>query len=210
MLYAKNEKSLKFMAAVSKAVFLDRDGVLNEPILNPKTSEFESPHAVSDLHILPGVFEALKDLQKYFKLFVVTNQPSYAKGKVTLEVLEDIAANLKSSLEDNEVRIQEYYYCFHHPESIYLEFRGCECRKPSPFFLKKAAQDFNLDMKNSWMIGDRDTDIQSGKAAGCKTILIENVLSKSKQGKEKPTEVAKDILTASKIILALSHEGDSL
>ena len=188
------------------AVFLDRDGVLNEPILNPKTGEYESPHALNDLKIYPEVFAALGGLQKKFKLFVVSNQPSYAKGKISLPDLTAIEEKFSSSLEAHKIHISEFYYCHHHPEGNVPEYSViCQCRKPSPYFLKKAADDHDIDLKLSWMVGDRDTDIQCGQAAGCKTIIITNPVSLKFQGKEKPTYKASNIEDATNIILKESN-----
>jgi D-glycero-D-manno-heptose 1,7-bisphosphate phosphatase len=191
------------------AVFLDRDGVLNDMPLNPQTRAYESPHTLEDLKIYPEVFPALKDLQKQFKLFIVSNQPSAAKGKVSLEMLNEISSKFAGMLSGRKISVEEYYYCFHRAED------KCECRKPSPFFLKKASQEHDIDLKSSWMVGDRDTDIQCGQNAGCKTVLIENPISKDHQGKSVPTAKVKNISDAAKYILSKAsgatgpHEGEN-
>ena len=173
------------MAKREGAVFLDRDGVLNKNIFNPATQEYESPHTVADLQIEPHIFSPLKELQKNFKLFVVSNQPSYAKGKVSLETLESIENHFEREMSENKISISKYFYCHHHPEGIVPEFTmTCPCRKPNPYFLLEAAKEFNLDLHKSWMVGDRDTDIKCGKAAGCRTILILTEESKKYQEKK--------------------------
>lgn len=188
---------------ITSAVFLDRDGVLNEMPLNPLTQKNESPHRVEDLHIYPEVVPALRDLQKKFKLFVVSNQPSYAKGKVSLEVLNQIAEKFSLELSGQKINIEKYYYCYHHPESIVPELKkNCECRKPGSLFLKNASKDYQVDLKSSWMIGDRDSDVQCGQSVGCRTILIENPVSKEYQGKTSPTAKVKNMTEAANFILS--------
>jgi D-glycero-D-manno-heptose 1,7-bisphosphate phosphatase len=177
------------------AVFLDRDGVLNEMPLNPMTHLHESPHATEYLKLYPEVLKALKDLQKKFKLFIVSNQPSFAKGKVTMEVLTKISAKFAKQMSENKIHIEEYYYCFHRSED------KCKCRKPSPYFLEVASKVHKVDLKSSWMVGDRDTDVQCGENAGCKTILVENPISKDHQGKSTPTAKVKNIAEAAQYIL---------
>jgi D-glycero-D-manno-heptose 1,7-bisphosphate phosphatase len=184
------------------AVFLDRDGVLTLPVLNPKTKQYEAPFSEAEVKIYPESFEALKKLQKKFSLFIVSNQPDYALGKATLEGIKSAGRKFADELKNNGVKIKDFFYCYHHPKGTTPGYGiHCECRKPSSFFLKKAARDHNIDLKMSWMIGDRDTDIECGKNVGCKTILITNPLSKEKQGKESPTFTASDVDKAADIIL---------
>lgn len=157
-----------------RAVFLDRDGVLNANVLNPATQAWESPHRVEAFRLHEGVIEALHRLQAAgYLLVVVSNQPSYAKGKTSLENIQAIAARLESEMTQADVKIARYCYCLHYPQGIVPEYSfKCECRKPSPYFLIEAAKDFDIDLSQSWMIGDRETDIECGKAAGTRTIFI--------------------------------------
>ncbi len=159
---------------VRRAVFLDRDGVINRNILNCDTGEYESPHRPEDLHIVPGALEAMAALQAAgFGLFLVSNQPSFAKGKTSLEAIKAIHNRLENHLSGAGIVFDAFYYCYHHPQGIVPGFSGaCDCRKPSPFFLRKAAEDFNIDLGSSWMVGDRATDIACGKSAGARTIRI--------------------------------------
>ena len=173
---------------MNKAIFFDRDGVINNLIFNPKTGEYESPHEPEDLEIISGALETIKTLSdKGYQIFVISNQPSYAKGKTTLEKIKEIQQKLKTQIEDCGINIREYYYCYHHPDGIVPEYTGeCKCRKPKPFFIKKAEKDYDLDLSNSWMIGDQDSDIECGKNAGVKTILIINKDSGKKRGQVSP------------------------
>ena len=157
-----------------RAVFLDRDGVLNRNVFNPATGAYESPHRVEDFAMLPGVVEALQRLQAAgYGLVLVTNQPSYAKRKTTLGATAAIHRRLADTLEGAGIQFLAFYYCLHHPDGVVPEYsRRCECRKPSPYFLLQAKARFGLDLAHSWMVGDRETDIQCGRAAGVRTIRI--------------------------------------
>jgi D-glycero-D-manno-heptose 1,7-bisphosphate phosphatase len=157
-----------------RAVFLDRDGVINRNIFNPVSGECEAPLTVSDFALIPGVREALQRLQRAgFLLFLVSNQPNYAKGKSALAELDAIDVELRRELAAMRVEFAAFYYCFHHPEGIVEGFSGpCVCRKPSPYFLLKAIEEFDVDPKQSWMVGDRATDILCGRAAGVRTVLV--------------------------------------
>ena len=153
---------------------MDRDGVLNQNIFYQDTNEWESPRRLSEFKFVDGAILAIKKLQDAgFLLFIVTNQPSYAKGKATLRDLKKILRFCENELQKNDIKITKIYCSFNHPKSIILELaKECKYRKPSAGALLEAEQEFNLDMKNSWMIGDRDTDIECGKTAGVKTIKI--------------------------------------
>jgi D-glycero-D-manno-heptose 1,7-bisphosphate phosphatase len=152
-----------------RAVFLDRDGVLNRNVWNPATSNFESPLTPEQFELLPRVIPALRLLRDAgYLLFLVSNQPNYAKGKANMDTLAAIHNRLERVLAEAHITLAAYYYCFHHPA-----FTGeCICRKPSPHFLYKARDTFGVELQRSWMVGDRTTDIQCGRAAGTRTVKI--------------------------------------
>jgi len=184
------------------ALFLDRDGVLNEMILNPKTQEFESPHHPDDLKIFDNVFEPLKEAQKKYNLFVISNQPSYAKGKTSLENIKAIGEKFSKTMIENGVRISEYYYCYHHPQGIVEDYSyECSCRKPKPGFLLQAAEDYKLSLRQSWMVGDRDTDVECGQNAGTLTALVLNEHSAKHQGRSTPNLKVNNLAEAIEEIL---------
>ena len=188
-----------------RAIFIDRDGVLNELVLNPKNGEHESPHEPDDLRMIAGAAEAAKRLQDAgFALFIVSNQPSYAKGKTTLEKIHAIAERVQAHLEGASVSIRRAYYCHHHPDGIVPEYSGaCRCRKPAPQFLFDARDEFGIDLSASWMIGDQDTDVECGRRAGCRTVGILNPLSAHRRtGTEMPTLSARDLADAAEKLLA--------
>ncbi len=163
------------MGAHRRAVFLDRDGVINQNIFNPASGEYEAPLTATDFALVPGALEALWRLQTAgFLLFVVSNQPNYSKGKATLEELAAIDARMRREVSAAGIALAGVYCCLHHPEGIAAEYSGtCACRKPSPYFLLRAMREFGLDPGHSWMIGDRETDVICGCEAGVRTIFID-------------------------------------
>jgi D-glycero-D-manno-heptose 1,7-bisphosphate phosphatase len=157
-----------------KAVFLDRDGVINANVFYADTREMEGPRTAADFQILPGVLEAMKRLQDAgYLLFVVSNQPNQAKRKASAADHEATHARLTDALDGASIRVEEFYYCFHHPEGLEPSLSGsCDCRNPSPYFLNQARDAHGIDMAQSWMVGDRDSDIACGQAAETQTLHI--------------------------------------
>jgi len=188
---------------MKKAVFLDRDGVLNELVINPVTGEYEPPHSSEDLILYPWVIGSLQVLAKSgFELFLVSNQPDFAKGKTKFENLQAVHEKLDGALKSAGIIFLKYYYCFHHPKGFVPEYTfDCVCRKPKPYFILKAAKDYGIDLTNSWMIGDRDSDILCGKSAGVRTILIENIHSSTYHGSSNPDFSAANLQIAVQIII---------
>lgn len=187
---------------MNKAIFLDRDGVLNYPVLNLKTNEYEAPASKDDFKLFPGVIQALKELQKLdYKLFLISNQPDYAKGKVTLENLKLVHNKMHSILTENNIHFTEYYYCYHHPNGIIPEYSyQCECRKPGNLFLIQAKTKYNLDFAKSWMVGDSDVDIFCGQSAGIRTILVKTKESIHRTGKSTPEHIVNNLQEAIEVI----------
>lgn len=153
-----------------KAIFLDRDGTINKYVgFLRDIDEFE---------LLPGVAEAIGKINRSgYLAIVVTNQPVIARGEVGWEELQEIHNKMETLLGLEGVYLDGIYFCPHHPHKGYegeipeLKF-DCDCRKPKPGMLLKAAEDFNIDLSQSWMIGDGENDIKAGEVAGCKTALI--------------------------------------
>ena len=187
---------------MTKAVFLDRDGVLNYPVLNPKTNEYEAPFNANEFKLFPNVIETLKEFQNLkYKLFLVSNQPDYAKGKTKLENLHSVHNKLHSILTENNIFFSEYYYCYHHPNGIIPEYSViCNCRKPGNLFLTQAKMKYNLDFSKSWMIGDSDVDIFCGQSVGVKTIMVKIKESLHRTGKSSPDFIAKSLQEAIEIM----------
>jgi D-glycero-D-manno-heptose 1,7-bisphosphate phosphatase len=184
--------------------------VLTDPVLNPDTGEYESAHSLPELRLSAGAVPALRTLLSLdFELFVVSNQPSYAKGKVDLEVLQAIAVAVREQFHESGVTFRDTFYCFHHPQGIVPGYSGsCDCRKPSPYFLLQAAASHDLDLSRSWVVGDRDSDIACGLSAGCRTILIQHPTSRQHQVLGRADFVAGDVGAAVAIIAG--HSDDTL
>ncbi|MDX8360490.1 HAD family hydrolase [Cytobacillus sp. IB215316] len=150
---------------MQKAVFLDRDGVINE-VLSHRVKFVNKP---SDFYLLDGVGEAIKLLnQDNFKVFVVTNQGGVGLGYMKEQQLIRVHEKMKLDLKEYGAMIDDIAYCPHKPHE------GCACRKPEPEMITNLAQKYNIALKDSYMIGDRDVDIFAGKSAGTKTILVGN------------------------------------
>lgn len=153
-----------------KAIFLDRDGVINH--YNGYITKIE------DFELLPGASEAVSLINNSgFLAICVTNQPIIARGEITVNELNEIHNKMETLLGNSGAYLDAIYYCPHHPDSGFEgEIKSlkidCDCRKPKPGMLIKAAEDYNIDLKASWMIGDGERDIEAGKVAGCHTILI--------------------------------------
>jgi D-glycero-D-manno-heptose 1,7-bisphosphate phosphatase len=189
---------------VKRAVFLDRDGVLNRNIFNSITGEYESPSKPEEFKLFPNILPALCGLQRAgCLLFLVSNQPNYAKGKSTLEELHAVHSCLVVALQTGGVRFADYYYCFHHPHGKVAGYSGlCQCRKPSPYFLLKCRDEFGISLSDSWMVGDRPTDIECGMAAGVKTIRVEEDHPTSRAANEAKADYeARDLACAAEIII---------
>ena len=153
-----------------KAVFLDRDGTINKYVgFLRKIDQFE---------LLPGVADAIRKINASgYLCIVVTNQPVIARGEVTVPELEEIHRKMETLLGLEGAYLDGLYYCPHHPHKGYAgevpELKiECSCRKPKPGMLLKAAEDFNIDLGKSWMVGDGENDILAGQNAGCRTALI--------------------------------------
>jgi len=146
---------------MDKVVFLDRDGVINKQAL---------PHEYitswEEFEFLQGVKEGIKRLSdNNYQIFIITNQAGIARGKMSLGDLEDIHSNMIKEIEEASGKIKKIYFCPH-------GYSECNCRKPLPGMLDQAKDEFDIYLRDSWMVGDSDTDIQLGKARDCKTIYI--------------------------------------
>ena len=145
---------------MKKAVFLDRDGVLNKLVI--REGKAQAPYLMEEFALFPGVAEALKIIKEAgFLAIVVTNQPDVARGWVAKESVEMINDKIKELLPIDDIKI-----CFH------TNSDNCLCRKPMPGMLTEAAEEWGIDLTKSFMIGDRYGDVSAGVRAGCKTVLV--------------------------------------
>lgn len=164
--------SAKNLKNKQKAIFLDRDGTINKYVGFLRN--------IDDFELMDGVAEAIRKINESgYLAIVVTNQPVIARGEVSFEELEEIHNKMETLLGKEGAYLDAIYYCPHHPHKGYEGERpelkiDCECRKPKPGMLLKAAADFNIDLSQSWMVGDGENDIKAGINAGCKTVLLSN------------------------------------
>jgi len=189
----------------NKAVFLDRDGVICEDV-----EYMEYPYQIK---LIQGVTKAIRSLNKNgFKIVIVSNQSGVARGYFTEEDVKRVNLKMISKLGDG-CRIDAIYFCPHHPEiGVERYKKDCDCRKPKPGMLKSAAKDLDIDLKRSFMVGDKMDDVYAGHRAGCETILL-----LTGQGQDeveyfktdntdmeksiKPNNIASDLFEAVSIIL---------
>lgn len=151
-----------------KAVFLDKDGTLIEPHQFARTPDV--------IEWLPGTIDGLRLLHRSgYVLIVVSDQPGIAQGRFTMEDLLREELSLRAELASYEVPLAGFFYCPHHPEGTGSSLSmDCCCRKPHPGLLIQAARELSVDLTHSWMIGDVLHDVEAGRAAGCRTILLTN------------------------------------
>lgn len=155
-----------------KAIFLDRDGTINEYVGFLKH--------IDDFRLIDGTADAIRMInQSDFLAIVITNQPVIARGEVTLEELQEIHHKMETLLGQEGAYVDAIYYCPHHPDKGYEGERpeyklDCDCRKPKPGMLFAAAEKYNIDLSQSWMIGDGESDVKAGQAAGCHVAMIGN------------------------------------
>ena len=164
----------KNLGQKQRAFFLDRDGTINKYVgFLRKPEEFE---------LLNGVAEAIRRInQSGYLAIVVTNQPVIARGEVTWEGLDEIHRKMETLLGQEGAYLDDIFVCPHHPDRGFpgerLEYKmDCDCRKPKPGMLRKAAGKYNIDLAESWMIGDSQRDVVAGMAAGCQTVLLQKQL----------------------------------
>jgi D-glycero-D-manno-heptose 1,7-bisphosphate phosphatase len=152
---------------MNKAVFIDKDGTLIEDIpynVDPALIRY-SEHAI----------KALKAFQENgYLIIMVSNQSGIAKGYFSELDLSVVINKIRTDLAEQGIEITAVYYCPHYPDTAFVDYaKNCDCRKPAPGMLLQAAKEFNIDLGKSWMIGDILDDMEAGKRAGCKTILLD-------------------------------------
>ena len=171
-----------------KAVFIDRDGTIARDV--------HYCRRVEDFEILPTVPEAIRLLNQHgFKVVIITNQSGIARGYFNETTLLQIHQHMRQELAKYDARVDAIYYCPHHPEE------GCECRKPKPGLILKAAQDLAINLGRSFMVGDGEMDIRAGKAAGCRTILVATEPDIEKETTDPPDYIADNMLRAAQWII---------
>jgi len=182
-------------AVTRSAVFLDRDGVINRAVI--RDGKPYPPASLAELEILSGVDEALIALRNAGYLnVVVTNQPDVASGKQARETMESMHARLMGKLALDGIKV-----CFH------ADADGCECRKPKPGMLLEAAREFGIELRSSFIVGDRWRDVAAGQAAGCKAVFIDCGYREKRP--ESPFITVKSLAEAACFILGTGNPADS-
>jgi D-glycero-D-manno-heptose 1,7-bisphosphate phosphatase len=192
----------------TRAVFLDRDGVLNDPVLDPVDGRPESPLHAAGVVLAEGAAEGCRRLKdEGYLLVVASNQPAAAKGKTTLDELWEVHERVAELLDAEGVTIDDWHYCFHHPDAVVSELRGpCDCRKPAPGMLFDAAAAHGIDVPASWMVGDSDADVGAGRAAGCRTVSVTHPGTAHRRSAGlAPDAVAGDLAAAAALIAEASQ-----
>ena len=182
----------KNLSRPQRAIFLDRDGTINQ------TAGFiQRPE---DFMLIDGAADAIKAINRAgYLAIVITNQPVIARGEVSLETLHMIHDKMETELGKEGAYLDALYYCPHHPDKGYegelLEYKiDCECRKPKPGMIRAAAKKYNIDIRESWMIGDSWRDVEAGEAAGCKTAFLEGHEAATRERLKKETAVYKNLV----------------
>jgi len=158
----------------NKAVFVDRDGVLNDLVYDHEEGRTSSPLSASELRVFPFVAESVKKLRGMgFLVIVISNQPGVAKRQFTHAELDRMNAKIRMNLASKGTSLDGEYYCLHSPDGLIKELkRSCDCRKPRPGLLLRAARERHINLRRSYFVGDGLIDVEAGKNAGCKTILV--------------------------------------
>lgn len=158
------------------AIFFDRDGVINK--------DQGHTHKIGDFTFYKDVFQSIKLLTREYKIIIITNQAGIAKGYYTEKEYKILTKHMLKELRNQRIKIADVFHCPHHPNGTVKELKKrCECRKPEIGMINAAKQAHKLDLANSWLIGDKETDIEAGKKAKCKTILLNRSTKSSKKTK---------------------------
>jgi len=163
-----------------RAIFMDRDGTINEMVYDETHGLLDSPRRPEQVALVPGVAPFIRQAHAAGCLVVVvSNQPGVAKGTLTMAELEAVNQRLAELLACEGARWDAIRCCPHHPSGrpgcVAPFVRDCDCRKPQPGLLVQAAAELDIDLTQSWMIGDGLVDIQAGRRAGCRTLLLANL-----------------------------------
>ncbi len=171
------------------AVLLDRDGVINEPVVDPRTGAFESPYVPRDVQLVDGVVEAIRAIEaRAIPIAVVSNQPAAAKQTHSLRELAEVDMRVRELLAERGIEIAVWRYCHHHPNGTDPVLAiDCDCRKPKPGLLVSALEALGVPASSTVVIlGDGDADIGAGQALGIATVLVEHPASAHRRGTLEP------------------------
>lgn len=191
---------------MEKAVFIDRDGVINEMIYSNDHGFADSPFKTSQFKIIngvPGAISLLKSLG--FKIIIVSNQPGIAKKHFSKKTFDLMKKKMHKILKKHNAFLDDEFYCFHHPDSKIKKYKKiCDCRKPKTRMVEDAVAKHHIDIKKSYVIGDGIVDMEMAKKVKSKSIFVGNVnsaiLALFKKKKLSPHYIVKDLLEAANLI----------
>jgi len=176
------------MSYSNKALILDRDGTIN--------IDYGYVHKIENFELVPGTIPALKKLQQNFSLFIHTNQSGIGRGYYTEKEFHKINNHMLTIFETHGIKIKEVVFCPHSPE------KNCNCRKPKHSLSQKLIEKYNIDIKNSFIIGDKTSDIKLAENLGMKSVLVQTGLAgKDKKYKVEPTYIVKNLLESLGVLL---------
>jgi D-glycero-D-manno-heptose 1,7-bisphosphate phosphatase len=157
-----------------KAVFLDRDGIINELVYFSEQGIVDSPFTPEQLRLTPFAVKAVNRFHELgYKVILISNQPGMAKAHFDEQTFYTISLRMRELLKEGNAYLDGEYYCFHHPNGVREEYRKvCDCRKPKPGLILRAAKDHNVSLARSFFVGDGPVDVKAGREAGCKTVLV--------------------------------------
>ncbi|MGH6824160.1 D-glycero-alpha-D-manno-heptose-1,7-bisphosphate 7-phosphatase [Methyloceanibacter sp.] len=179
---------------VTRAVFLDRDGVINANV--ERDGKAVAPTRLEDFRFLPGVGEAIGALKKAgFTIIVITNQPDLATGRTSQATVDAMHDKIRAELQIDGIKM-----CAH------LNTDNCHCRKPKPGMLLDAAAEWGIDLSSSYLVGDRWRDMEAGRAAGCKTLFVDH--GYEQEGSMQPDKIISSLIEAAAAILEGTQTGD--
>jgi D-glycero-D-manno-heptose 1,7-bisphosphate phosphatase len=192
------------MPSPTPAIFLDKDGTLIENL----------PYNVdpAQVRFTPGAIASLQKLAMHYPIFIVTNQSGIARGYFSAADLKLLEDHIRAELAQAGIPLQGFYACPHHPAGLIPAYsQPCRCRKPLPGLLEQAASEHDLDLSRSWLVGDILHDVQAGRSAGCRTILLNNGNETEWQlsPDRLPHHIVEHFWEVAQIILALTHPAYS-
>lgn len=163
---------------MNKAIFFDRDGIITPMLYDAEEGIIETVRKPQDVSLMFGIDQVMKAAhEKGYILIIVSNQPNIGLGKMTKELFNKVCEEMKRQLSEKGITLDDEYYAFHHPYATLQEYKDMpDTRKPKPDMILEAAKKHDIDLKESWMIGDGVNDIKAGAAAGCKTALLGNIV----------------------------------
>jgi D-glycero-D-manno-heptose 1,7-bisphosphate phosphatase len=186
-----------------KAVFVDRDGTINQ--------EKEYVSRIEDFELIPGSLEALKLLTQHkIRIYIITNQAGIAKGYFTMDEFHHLTEHMINHFESEEIKIEEVLYCPHHPDGIVPEYtKDCLCRKPNNKLIQDIIEENGFKIDEVVLIGDKNSDIEAGKSLGIRTYLVETGYGAEEKYKTNATFVRKNLKDAVVHLLNLEGKAES-